>query len=179
MMRYLIITMLAVIVFSVTAVAQDAVPALRYQLGSGDEIKITVYGEEDLSGEFEIDGSGSVSMPLIGSVSVGGKNLKLAEKLITELLADGYLIAPRVSIEVLNYRPFYILGEVDEPGSYPYVNDMTVLNAVALASGFTYRANKKKIEITRKVDGKEQKLTVGITAQVLPGDIIRIAERFF
>ncbi|WP_255833931.1 polysaccharide biosynthesis/export family protein [Kordiimonas sp. SCSIO 12603] len=179
MIRQVIVSMLTAIVFSVAVFAQEDTPSLRYQLGSGDEIKITVYGEEDLSGEFEIDGSGSVSMPLIGSVAVGGKNLKTAEKLITDLLADGYLISPRVSIEVLNYRPFYILGEVDKPGSYPYVNDMTVLNAVALASGFTYRANKKKFEITRKVGGREEKITVDITAQVLPGDIIRIAERFF
>jgi len=176
-----IVFSVAVFTQSVTATAflQSTEQAADYQLGAGDEIRIIVYGEEDLSGEFEIDGNGKISMPLIGNVIVGGKDLNEAEGLIAELLADGYLVTPRVNLEVLNYRPFYILGEVDKPGSYPYVNDMTVLNAVALASGFTYRANKKKIEITRKIDGREQKVTVDITTQVLPGDIIRIAERFF
>ena len=118
-------------------------------------------------------------MPLIGPVSIGGRDVANAEKLIGEKLADGYLVNPRVSIEVLNYRPFYILGEVKKPGSYPYVNGMTVLNAIALASGFTYRANEKKIVITRKVDGAEKKIDVEDTTLVMPGDIIRVPERFF
>lgn len=172
-------TLYSVAVFAQSDFATAGADPDEYQLGAGDEIRVTVYGEEDLSGEFEIDGTGKISLPLIGTVVVGGKDLSDAEALIVEMLAGDYLINPRVSLEVLNYRPFYILGEVDKPGSYPYVNGMTVLNAVALASGFTYRANKKKIEITRKVDGKETKVTVDQTAQVLPGDIIRIAERFF
>ncbi|MEX0298185.1 MAG: polysaccharide biosynthesis/export family protein [Kordiimonas sp.] len=169
---------LTAIGFSVAVFAQDSDVA-QYELGPGDQVKVTVYGEEDLSGEFEIDGQGKIAMPLIGAVTVGGRRMDDAEALIRDLLLDGYLVTPRVSVEVMNYRPFYILGEVDQPGSYPYVNDMTVLNAVALASGFTYRANKKKIEITRKIDGVEQKITVDATAKVLPGDIIRIDERFF
>lgn len=170
--------MLAAIGFSVAVFAQENAVE-QYQLGAGDQIKVTVYGEDDLSGEFEIDGQGKIALPLIGTVVVGGKRLDDAEGVIREMLADGYLVTPRVNLEVMNYRPFYILGEVDQPGSYPYVNDMTVLNAIALASGFTYRANKKKIEVTRKIDGIEQKITVDITAKVLPGDIIRIDERFF
>ncbi len=157
-------------------------PALdveRYELGSGDKIRVIVYGEEDLSGEFELDGTGIVALPLIGPVNIGGRDLAIAEQLISAKLADGYLVNPRVSIEVLNYRPFYILGEVKKPGSYPYVNSMTVLNAIALASGFTYRANEKKIVITRRVDGVETKITVEDTTLVLPGDIIRVPERFF
>lgn len=151
----------------------------RYQLGSGDQIRVTVYGEEDLSGEFEIDGSGTIGLPLIGSVTIGGKILSAAQKQIAEQLADGFLINPRVSIEVLNYRPFYILGEVKSPGSYPYVSGMTVLNAIALASGFTYRASENKIEVTRRVDGEEQKIRIKLTAAVLPGDILRVPERLF
>lgn len=153
--------------------------AIRYELGSGDQIRVVVYGEEDLSGEFELDGEGVVSLPLIGAVNVGGQNLTGAARLIEEKLADGYLINPRVSIEVMNYRPFYILGEVKDPGSYPFVNGMTVLNAVALASGFTYRAAKSKVEITRRVDGAEQIFRAEDTTLVLPGDIIRVPERFF
>ncbi|MCJ9429952.1 polysaccharide biosynthesis/export family protein [Kordiimonas marina] len=162
----------------VPAEASAAVSA-RYELGPGDKIRVTVYGEDDLSGEFELDGTGIVAMPLIGPVNIGNKDLDSAEALITQKLADGYLINPRVSIEVLNYRPFYILGEVKKPGSYPYVNGMTVLNAIALASGYTYRANENKITITRRVDGKDQKITVDNTTIVLPGDIIRVPERFF
>ncbi len=167
--------------------AQDASPdasglatnSLRYQLGSGDQIRVTVYGEEDLSGEFELDGEGTISLPLIGAITVGNRSLSDAESLITAQLADGFLVNPRVNIEVLNYRPFYILGEVQDPGSYPYVSGMTVLNAVALASGFTYRASESKIEVTRRVDGVEQKMRIELTAAVLPGDIIRVPERFF
>lgn len=159
--------------------SDPAATSLRYQLGSGDQIRVTVYGEEDLSGEFELDGEGTISLPLIGAVAVGNRSLSDAESLITAQLADGFLVNPRVSIEVLNYRPFYILGEVQDPGSYPYVSGMTVLNAVALASGFTYRASESKIEVTRRVDGVEQKMRIELTAAVLPGDIIRVPERFF
>jgi len=151
----------------------------RYQLGSGDQIKVTVYGEEDLSGEFEIDGTGTISLPLIGSVTIGGQILTDAQSLIAEQLSDGFLINPRVSIEVLNYRPFYILGEVNSPGSYPYVSGMTVLNAIALASGFTYRASENKIEVTRRIEGEEQKIRIKLTEAVLPGDILRVPERLF
>lgn len=159
------------------AFAQEA--STPYQLGSGDQLRIIVFGEDDLSGEFVIDGSGNISMPLIGTVFIGNKNISDAETEIVNLLADGYLISPRVNIEVLNYRPFYIIGEVNDPGSYPYVSGMTILNAVALASGFTHRAQKKRVEITRKQDGKEVKTTVEVTAIVQPGDIIRVSERFF
>ncbi len=170
---------------AVAVSAQNALPDAaaeivgRYQLGSGDQIRVTVYGEEDLSGEFELDGTGTIAMPLIGAVSIGNRNLTDAEQLITVQLADGFLVNPRVSIEVLNYRPFYILGEVKEPGSYPYVSGMTVLNAIALASGFTYRASENKIEVTRRVNGEEQKIRIALTAAVLPGDILRVPERFF
>lgn len=155
----------------------DGIP--RYELGSGDQIRVTVYGEEDLSGEFELDGTGTIAMPLIGAVSVGNRHLTDAENMIAAQLADGFLVNPRVSIEVLNYRPFYILGEVNKPGSYPYVSGMTVLNAIALASGFTYRASENKIEVTRRIDGVEQKIKISVTAAVLPGDILRVPERFF
>lgn len=184
-MMLLITASLSGLAVSAWAQSTDDLPktaaeaAARYQLGSGDQIRVTVYGEEDLSGEFEIDGTGVVSLPLIGAVRVGGVELDRAESLIVEKLAGGYLISPRVSIEVLNYRPFYILGEVKEPGSYPFVNGMTILNAVALASGFTYRAQEKKITITREINGAKTKLDANDETLVRPGDIIRVPERFF
>lgn len=157
----------------------DDLASKPYQLGSGDQIKVTVYGEDDLSGEFLLDGTGTIAMPLIGPVTIAGQDVQQSEALIVEKLSDGFLVNPRVSIEVLNYRPFYIIGEVKEPGSYPYVSGMTVLNAVALASGFTYRASESKIEVTRRIDGEEQKFRISVTAAVQPGDILRVPERFF
>ena len=172
------LTLLFAVVFLASGAFSQSGEA-PYQLGSGDQIRITVFGEEDLSGEFEIDGGGMVSLPLIGAVFIGGKNISSAQAAVVTLLADGYLISPRVNIEVLNYRPFYIIGEVNKPGSYSYVSGMTVLQAIALGSGFTYRANEKKFELTRKVDGKDVKITVRLETIVRPGDIIRVDERFF
>ncbi|HEU4524760.1 MAG TPA: polysaccharide biosynthesis/export family protein, partial [Gemmatimonadales bacterium] len=100
---------------------------LGYVLGTGDRVRVTVFGEPDLSGEFEIDATGKVSLPLVGDIRIGGQQLRQAEQTVADRLAQGYLASPRVNIEVLNYRPFYIIGEVNQPGSYPYVNGMSVL----------------------------------------------------
>ncbi len=147
---FLISGLLFALFFSASAGAQE----LRYVLGSGDELRITVFGEKDLSGKFEIGGHGSLSLPLIGEVQATGLTLKDLASRISTKLKDGYLKRPRVSIEVLNYRPFYIIGEVKEPGSYPYVAGMTVLNAVALGKGFTYRADKNDIKVKRANEQK-------------------------
>ncbi len=163
----------------VSSDVEAAADQLVYTLGSGDRVRVTVFGEEDLSGEFEVGGSGFISLPLIGEVRAGGLGLRQLEKVITEKLLDGYLKTPRVSVEVRNYRPFYILGEVKEPGSYPYVSGMTVLNAVALAGGYTYRARKKRLLITRANDAEGAEQPVTENTVVLPGDVVRVPERFF
>ena len=150
-----------------------------YTLGSGDKVRVTVFQEEDLSGEFEVSGEGEISLPLIGSIMARGISLRQLERDIAGRLLDGFLKSPRVNIEVLNYRPFYILGEVKDPGSYPYVNGMSVLNAVALGGGFTYRAKKEKITIIRANNRSRTPETVPPETYVLPGDVIRIEERFF
>ncbi len=169
------------LVFSVFAfgVTPDTYGQSVYTLGSGDKVRVTVFGEEDLSGEFEVSGAGVVSLPLIGAVPAQGNSIKQLEDLVEAKLADGYLRNPRVTIEVLNYRPFYVMGEVKEPGSYPYVSGMTVLNAVALAGGFTYRADEDDIRLIRSSDRSERERTVGLNAVVLPGDVVRVEERFF
>lgn len=149
-----------------------------YRLGSGDKLRVIVYGEEDLSGEFDVTGAGKVSLPLIGQVQAAGLTLDEFEKEVTNKLANGYLNHPKVSAEVLNYRPFYIIGEVTKPGQYPYTNGMTVLNAVAVAGGFTYRANNDSVFITRG-DGKEEEFKTSQQVKVLPGDVVRVPERFF
>ena len=148
-----------------------------YRLGSGDRLRVIVFGEEDLSGEFEVDDTGAVSFPLIGQVDARGKSLRSFERAVRELLRDGYLKDPRVNAQVLNYRPFYIIGEVDEAGEYPFVSGMHVLNAVALAGGYTYRANTKKVLITRR--GLASEFPATPETRLHPGDLIRVLERFF
>ena len=118
-----------------------AAESLAYKLGAGDKLRVTVFGEKDLSGNFDVNDQGIVALPLIGPVALGGKTINEAEALITQKYGKNYLVNPRVTVEVLNYRPFYILGEVQKPGSYPYVSGLTVLNAVALAGGYTPRAD--------------------------------------
>ncbi|MDH5542615.1 MAG: polysaccharide export protein [Nitrospinota bacterium] len=149
-----------------------------YNLGSGDKIRITVFGHADLSGEFLVDDTGAISMPLIGSVLCGGLTIRELEKTIIRELKDGYLVNPSVNVEVVKFRPFYIIGEVAKPGSYPYISGMTVFNAVALAGGFTSRAKKSEVMISRG-GGKAKEVKLKSETVVLPGDIIEIPERFF
>jgi len=151
--------------------------AAEYRLGPGDRVKITVFGEADLSGEFEVDGSGRVSMPLIGAAQSGGLTVREFEARLSNRLQE-YLVAPKLAVEALNYRPFYILGEVESPGSYPYRAGMTVLNAVVMAGGYTYRADEDDISIQRGGATADAAPTTP-EAEVLPGDVIRIEERFF
>jgi polysaccharide export outer membrane protein len=151
----------------------------EYTLGSGDVVKVTVFGQDDLSGEFTVDGQGMVSLPLVGNVKIGGLNVRQAEKKVVGTLKPDYLRNPRVSIEVLNYRPFYIIGEVKKPGSYPYVSGMTVINAVALGGGFTYRARENDLLIIRATDPGRHKQRANQDTVVLPGDVVEVPERYF
>lgn len=150
-----------------------------YKLGPGDKIRVTVFGHEDLSGEFEVDGSGNVSLPLVRNVKAEGRTARQLEQSIAERLSPDYLVNPRVSVEVLNYRPFYIYGEVTKPGSYPYVNGMTVVNAVAMAGGFTYRARQSTVHIIRASDPSRKPVDATRDTPVLPGDVIEVPERYF
>ncbi len=138
-----------------TASAQDAgrtAEVREYKLGAGDNLRVMVFRHPDLSGQFEIDGAGMIALPLIGGVAVGGLTLAEAVAAIADALRPDYLKNPRISLEVLNYRPFYIIGEVRAPGSYPFVNGINVLNAVAIAGGFTYRARENRMTIIRAGD---------------------------
>ncbi len=157
----------------------EAVDVAGYTLGPGDEIRVTVFRHEDLSGEFELDGQGTFAMPLVGEMDANQLTSRQLEDRIEGLLSEqGYLVSPQVSVEVLNYRPFYIIGEVRNPGSYPYVSGMTVINAVALAGGYTYRASEGGVTITRGGSNGTE-LATRPESEVLPGDIIRVPERFF
>jgi len=147
-----------------------------YRLGPGDKLRVTVFGEPYLTGEYTVSANGSISMPLIEPVQVGGRTAFEAQELVEQGLRAGFMGEPSVAVEVLAYRPFFVIGEVKNPGSYPYVADMTVLHAVAIAGGFTPRAAKKKIIIQR--DGEEME-SVQNTTPVLPDDIVTVKERFF
>ncbi len=157
--------------------AQTEVP--EYQLGPGDKLRFIVYGEDDLSGEFDVDASGSVSLPLIGEVRAAGRTLRQLEGVVAGKFREGYLTDPRVNIDVLNYRPYYIVGEVEEPGEFPYTAGMTVLNAIAVAGGYTYRADTNRVFVARPNQGGEVEYPADQSVRVSPGDIIRVPERFF
>ena len=153
--------------------------SFEYKLGAGDQVRVIVFGEDNLSGEFIVDGGGAVSMPLVGEVRARGRTIREFQRGVEAALKGGYLNDPRVSAEVMNYRPFYILGEVEESGEYPFSEGLTVVNAVATAGGFRYRANTKVIFIKRSGDFNEIEYPLTTTTPVRPGDTIRVGERLF
>ncbi len=149
-----------------------------YRLGPGDRMRISVYGEPDLTGEFVVGTNGMVAYPLIGDHPAQGKTLgQLQETLGTALRR--YVLQPNISVEVLNYRPFFILGEVDNPGTYPYSAGLNVMNAVATAGGFSYRADTRRVFIKHADEIAEREYALTSTTPVLPGDTVRIPERRF
>ncbi|WP_223291942.1 polysaccharide biosynthesis/export family protein [Defluviicoccus vanus] len=171
------VAILLLATFLSVAPAFSADPA--YVLGPGDKVRITVFGQEDLSGEFDVDAAGMLSLPLIQAVPAQGLTPQQVEKEIATKLEPDFLRNPRVNVEVLTYRPFYIYGEVLKPGGYPYVNEMTVHNAIALAGGFTYRARTSYVIIRRTKDGKVTEEEAKLDAKVAPGDVIEVRERYF
>lgn len=150
-----------------------------YLLGADDKIRVTVFGEPQLSGEYPVDGNGTVSLPLIGNVTVVGKTTGQTSHDIEAMLSTGYLRHPRVSVEIATYRPFFILGEVKSPGQYPYTNGLTVTNAIATAQGYTPRARRKYVLIRRFGEEVEQEYVLTPDLRVHPGDTIRLSERYF
>ncbi len=151
----------------------------NYQLGPGDKVRVIVYGEADLTGEFFVSQQGVVAYPLVGEIPAAGRTLSQFTEEVAAKLKEGFIKDPKVSAEVLNYRPFYILGEVMRPGTYPFTADMTVMNAVATAGGFTYRARTNRVFIKRAGDSTEQVLKLDAGMMVQPGDTVRIGERLF
>jgi protein involved in polysaccharide export with SLBB domain len=147
-----------------------------YRLGSGDKVTITVFGDDSLSGQHQVEGNGMMSFPLIGSVRAAGlTKAELQQQLTTKL--QQYLRDPRIALEIDSYRPFYIMGEVTKPGSYPYVDGMTVLNAVAIAGGFTYRAKEDGFDLRRSSNNSS--FRAAPLTPVQPGDVIVVKERYF
>ena len=150
-----------------------------YLLDSGDRVRITVFGQPDLTNTFSVDKAGYVAFPLIGSVAARGMTSKQMEGQIAQRLASGYVRDPDVTVEIDRYRPFFIMGEVGSGGQYSYVPGMTVQNAVAIAGGFTARADQQNADITRHINGQVMTGRVPLSDPILPGDTIHIRERLF
>ena len=150
-----------------------------YRLGAGDKVKITIFDEPDLSGTYSVTGEGKVSVPLVGDIPAVGLTAPELQTALENAYRQGYLKDPKVNVEVMSFRPFYILGEVKMPGEYPYDNGMTVVKAVAMAQGFTYRANEKTVFIKHLNEVKEEQIPLTSSQAVEPGDTIRISERYF
>lgn len=163
--------------FALTGFAPQTIS--DYRLASADKVRIDVFGEDALGGEFVINAEGKVALPLIGEVQAAGLTVAQLQDAATQALSQGYLNQPRVTAQVLTYRPIYILGEVNRPGEYPYVPDLTVLNAVATAQGFTYRANTRRIFVRRAGSQTEEPQPLTADTRVSPGDTLRIGERYF
>lgn len=162
---------------------QDAASAqislAAYQLGPGDQLRISVFGEGDLTGQFVVSPQGVVAFPLIGDVPAVGLTVEAFTRRLEERLASGFVRQPKANVEVVNYRPFFILGEVGKPGTYPYASTMTVMNAVATAGGFTYRADTRRVYIKHGSELAEREYRLTSATMVQPGDTVRIAERRF
>lgn len=150
-----------------------------YRLGAGDRLRLQVFGQEELSQEYLISDSGTITMPLIGSVAAEGQTLPELEDRIVAELEDGILVDPNVTAEIVTYRPFFILGETKSPGQYPYVPRMTVLTAVSMGGGFTFRADRDQVSITRIVDGQMAEFRADPLDFVEPGDVVNVHEAYF
>ncbi|CCG41381.1 polysaccharide biosynthesis/export family protein [Magnetospirillum molischianum] len=155
-------------------------PNEGYLLEPGNKVRVTVFSESNLSGEFLVDPIGNIAMPLAGTVPAMGLTAKaLALRVADVLSRAGYLRDPKVAVEVMTFRPFYVLGEVRQPGEFGYTSGVTVLGAIAKAGGYDYRASKGEVVLIRQVQGVEKELRATERTPVLPGDIIKVVERYF
>jgi len=152
---------------------------LPYRVDAGDRLRITVFEQTGLTGNYTIDQAGYIAFPLIGSVPARGRTLQELEGMIAASLRQGYLRDPDVSIEIDRYRSFFVLGEVGQAGQYSYVAGMTVQNAIAIAGGYSARANQRNVDITRNINGEILTGRVRITDPILAGDTIYVRERLF
>ena len=181
------------LIFALTAgsgplAAQDVIETLpppasesfrNYELAPGDRVKIDIFNQVDLSGEFTLDEEGRFSMPLIGTVEAAGLTPLALEDLLISKLKPDYLVNPRVFIQVMNSRLYYLIGEVLGTGAFPYKSGMTYLTAIANAGGYSYRAKQDVVYVIRGDDPEQNELKLSVEEKVQPGDIIRIAERLF
>lgn len=150
-----------------------------YTLDSGDVLRVTVFDQDDLTNTYAVDKAGYISFPLVGSLGARGKTPKSVERQLALKLQQGFLRNPDVAIEIDQYRPFFIMGEVGTGGQYVYVPGMTVQNAIAIAGGFTGRAEQKNVDVTRHLNGEVMTGRVPLSDPIIPGDTIFVRERLF
>lgn len=157
-----------------------ASPAEGYLLEPGNRVRLTVFGETNLSGDFTLDPAGNLALPLVGNVPASGVTARTVARRIEDLLKSAnYLQDPKVAVEVQTFRPFYVLGEVRAPGEFPYTTGLTVLSAVARAGGYDYRAREGEVLLVRMVDGEQKEYRAAERTPILPGDIVKVQQRRF
>ena len=166
--------------FSANVIAENINMSTQYRLSAGDVLKISVFGEPDLSiDEVRLNDAGTFSYPFLGEMQVRGLTASQVEAMITERLQGDYLVNPRVSVSIIEYREFFISGEVRNPGGYPYQPGLTLRRAVALAGGLTERASQRRMSIIRDGDANRTSESANMDTLVMPGDIITIDQGFF
>jgi len=159
--------------------AEPVIEQPAYMLDSGDKLRVVVFGQEGLSNSYSVDAAGMITMPLIGPVAARERTTTGLSRAIAEKLRNGYIREPHVAVEIEAYRPFFILGEVTAPGQYPYVANMTAETAIAIAGGFTPRAEKKTVELSRSAERQLYRGRVPLAFQIRPGDTVLVRERWF
>ena len=164
----------------VTLPEKAAASPTEYRIGAGDQLRITIFNQANLSGDFTVDGAGLFPFPLVGLIQAKDQTAnEVAHAIAEQLSRGGYLVKPNVAVQVIQFRPYYILGEVTAPGVYPYSVNMTVIKAVAAARGFTYRANTRRVFIQRAGETTERLYELTPAVMIAPGDTLRIPERLF
>lgn len=150
-----------------------------YRLAAGDKLRVNIFGEKELSGQFEVDRDGTVNLVLIGKVEAIGLTAQQLEQRLVERYSAGYLVNPRINVEVYDQRPYYVVGEINKPGNYPISAGLTVRSAIANAGDYSYRANKKVVYLRRAGQSAEYPIDPDSEIYVAPGDTIRVGERYF
>ena len=174
--RNRLLAVLCLLIISIPVLCDDS----SYRLGPGDVIGISVYGEDELTFEaVRLSDGGTFPYPFFEEVNASGKTVVEVESHLRRLLLGDYLVNPKVSVSVVEYRPFYVNGEVRTPGGYQYKPGLTVRSAVALAGGFTSRASKTKFELIRNTGRAQKRYRAGIDTEIWPGDILTVRQSFF
>lgn len=186
-MRFVIVSLLILITGHLAGCANSTLPqsashkALTspYQLDSGDQLRVTVFEQANLSTTYTVDQSGYITMPLIGAVAARGRTTQQLSSDVAVKLQQGFVRSPDVAIEVATFRPFFIHGEVNNAGQFEYVNGLTAQTAIAIAGGFSSRANRRQVVISRQINGSIQHGKVDLNTPIRPGDTITVKERLF
>ena len=182
MLKRVIVLALSLVLAACASVPTATLPTInqvQYRIGAGDTLRLTVFREESLSGEFQVGETGTLNLPLVGDIQASGKTIPEFRTDLTTLLGQEFVRDPNVTVAVVKYRPVYVLGEVETPGQYDYAENMTVFALVARAGGFTYRADQSTVLIRHENEPEERPYELTSGGAVLPGDTVRFVARYF